>query len=169
MSPLDPRFVAFHKKHPYERFLDQEDFFSKQKHKVKVGGLKPFPRLKLFTPELVTTLFPEKDLRQHPDQINHGLCMINHGLCMRWAYMAYLLFENVELYSSYVHAFVKYNGLFYDSEMLDGVFDSSKLPANARRNAKELKTYTERKFRQDWWDGNYIKPNWFWYVELARI
>lgn len=56
--------------------------------------------------------------------------MINFGDCYKWAYIAYKLFDGVELWSSENHAFIKYKDKFYDSESLDGVKSSYKLRTN---------------------------------------
>lgn len=55
---------------------------------------------------------------------------INTGRCFMWAFLAYKLFQDVELYDTDVHAFVKYNGKFYDSETHKGVKDWRKLPCH---------------------------------------
>lgn len=54
---------------------------------------------------------------------------INYGKCFIWAYIAFHLYEDVELWSFGNHAFVKYDGKFYDSERPNGEEDWSDLPA----------------------------------------
>lgn len=46
---------------------------------------------------------------------------INFGDCFKWAWIAFKLFKNVELWSNEIHAFFKYKDKFYDSECLDGI------------------------------------------------
>lgn len=46
---------------------------------------------------------------------------INYGDCMKWAYIAYHLYEDVQLYSNKPHAFVKQGKKFYDSESPNGI------------------------------------------------
>lgn len=71
-----------------------------------------------FSPGIIhPNLFPQYP---HPMQINFGDCF-------KWAWAAFRLFNNVELYSQQCHAFIKYRGKFYDSESLDGVKVYSKL------------------------------------------
>ena len=57
---------------------------------------------------------------------------INQGHCMFWAFVAYKLYSDVELWSNEDHAFVKYNGKFYDSETPKGVDRWQELPCNSR-------------------------------------
>ena len=77
-------------------------------------------KLKKFQPGLVVRAFPEV-VKDPAD--------INMGRCMQWAYMAYCMFEGVELWSMAVHAFISYEGKFYDSERLRGVRRWMSLPA----------------------------------------
>lgn len=55
---------------------------------------------------------------------------INQGHCFAWAYIAYNLFEDVELWDTDIHAFIKYKGKFYDSDRPNGEDDWEDLPAN---------------------------------------
>jgi 3'-phosphoadenosine 5'-phosphosulfate sulfotransferase (PAPS reductase)/FAD synthetase len=55
--------------------------------------------------------------------------VINEGECFIWAYIAYHLYEDVELWSFGNHAFVKYHGKFYDSERPNGEDEWEDLPA----------------------------------------
>lgn len=54
---------------------------------------------------------------------------INSGECFKWAYIAYSLFEDVELYDLPHHAFVKYKGKYYDAECPEGEENWKDLPA----------------------------------------
>lgn len=75
-----------------------------------------------FDAQLITETF-------FPDSVDHPW-EINSGECMEWAYLAYLIFEHVELWDTYPnHAFVKWNGLFYDSEAIHGKEDPFDLAA----------------------------------------
>lgn len=124
-------------------------------------------KLRQFIPELVTESFPEEDLRNDPKQINKGLCM-------RWAYMAYQMFEGVELWYIANHAFIRYQGKFYDSERLQGEEDWKDLPANnfgvgcgCGRCQKGAGQRTLEEFKA-FWINNAIRPNWNWYDQLAQ-
>jgi hypothetical protein len=55
--------------------------------------------------------------------------VINYGECFKWGYLAYMVFEGVELWDTHGHAFVKYKGKFYDSDRPLGVLDYRELPA----------------------------------------
>jgi hypothetical protein len=57
---------------------------------------------------------------------------INYGRCFIWAYLCYSTFDNVELWTTDWHAFVKHNGKFYDSEVPNGIEDWKLLPTCAR-------------------------------------
>lgn len=59
----------------------------------------------------------------HPNFFQHynNPIEINFGDCFKWAFIAYRLFNDVELWSHEIHAFIKYRGRFYDSETLDGI------------------------------------------------
>lgn len=67
---------------------------------------------------ITETFFPDTD----PSDIN---C----GQCFQWAYLAFSLFDGVELYDLPHHAFVKYKGKYYDSECPEGEEDWRELPA----------------------------------------
>jgi hypothetical protein len=54
---------------------------------------------------------------------------INKGHCFAWSYIAYHLFEGVEIWDTDNHAFVKYKGKFYDSDRPNGEKDWKDLPA----------------------------------------
>ena len=101
-------------------------------------------KLKRFNARFITeTFFPEyKDKPQ----------VINWGQCFQWAYLAYHLFEGVELWDTHTHAFIKYNGKFYDAERPDGVLDWRELPATDCR-CKYCRTpvpHNECSFKKDW-------------------
>lgn len=77
-------------------------------------------KLAKFQPALVTKeFFPE--FINNPRRINFGRCFI-------WAYVASQMFENVELWDTDMHAFVRYMGKFYDSETLNGTVEWQELP-----------------------------------------
>ena len=82
-------------------------------------------KLRKFDPALITKEF-------FPDHVTTPE-NINHGKCYAWAYAAYLMFEDMELWdlkSRWSHAFVfnTKTGKFYDSEKLNGVVDWKELP-----------------------------------------
>ena len=98
-------------------------------------------KLKNFDPNFITeTFFSEID----PEEINMGQCF-------QWAYLAYNLFENVELWDLPHHAFVKYKGKYYDSECPNGEKDWRDLPAsNWGRWYKTPRRQTPSAFKRDW-------------------
>ena len=59
------------------------------------------------------------------------VAIINYGECFIWAYIAYRLYSNLELWDMEAHAFVRSTktGKFYDSERPQGVDDWKELPA----------------------------------------
>lgn len=77
---------------------------------------------------------------------------INWGQCFQWAYLAFLLFEDVELWDTHTHSFIKYKGKFYDSERPNGVLKWRELPA-ADCRCKYCSTpvkHTECEFKKQW-------------------
>jgi hypothetical protein len=46
---------------------------------------------------------------------------VNYGDCYKWAWIAYKIFNDVELWSHESHAFIRYRRKFYDSETLNGI------------------------------------------------
>jgi hypothetical protein len=91
---------------------------------------------------------------------NQPVEIINQGECFLWAYLAYRLYSNLELWDMGSHAFVrsKQTGKFYDSERPRGVEDWVDLPATnfgqgcgcgrCRQPARKFKT--AGKFRHSW-------------------
>jgi hypothetical protein len=85
---------------------------------------------------------------------------INQGECFLWAYLAYRLYKNVELWDMGAHAFVrdKVTGKFYDSERPQGEEDWKELPATnwgqgcgcSRCQQPARKFNVARKFRKAW-------------------
>jgi hypothetical protein len=55
--------------------------------------------------------------------------LINQGMCWQWAYLAHKTFKDVELWDTCDHAFVRYQGKFYDSQKPFGEYDWRNLPA----------------------------------------
>lgn len=88
------------------------------------------------------------------------VAVINQGECFLWAYLAYRLYKNVELWDMGSHAFVRdrVTGKFYDSEKPNGEEDWQELPATnwgkgcgcprCQEPARHFKT--ARKFRYAW-------------------
>jgi len=85
---------------------------------------------------------------------------INKGECFLWAYYAYRLYKNVELWDMGAHAFVRdrVTGKFYDSESPQGKEDWKELPATnwgkgcgcPRCHQPARKFKVARKFRKAW-------------------
>ena len=85
---------------------------------------------------------------------------INQGECFLWAYLAYRLYDDVELWDMGSHAFVrsKRTGKFYDSERPQGVKNWKDLPATnwghgcgcGRCQQPARKFKTAGKFRRSW-------------------
>ena len=96
-------------------------------------------KLSQFKPSLVTKeFFPEyKDVS-----------VINEGECFIWAYLAHLLFLDVEIWFNDCHAFVRHRGRFYDSERLKGSLDWADLPATEGGGVP--KRYSIKDFRHEW-------------------
>jgi hypothetical protein len=124
-------------------------------------------KLKRFQPELVIQAFPET-YRGNPAKINKGQCF-------RWAFIAYNLFEDVELWSYGIHAFVKVEKKFYDSERLQGEEDWKDLPAcNFGKGCGNLYCISCKKARsvsldtfQEKWGPFYHRP-WHLYQQAAE-
>ena len=78
--------------------------------------------------------------------------VINYGQCFQWAYLAYLVFEGVELWDTHTHAFIKYQGRFYDSETKDGVLNWRQLPqADCRcKYCSNAVKHDECAFKKEW-------------------
>lgn len=118
------------------------------------------PKLTEFAPKLVTTTFP-MSYQKVPSRINEGNCM-------RWAYTAYFMFPKVQLWDNVGHAFIKYQGKFYDSEALEGVDDVRDLPTN--RGRKLVSRRRSRASFEKWWAANnHVTPDWKQYRSLARM
>ena len=76
---------------------------------------------------------------------------INSGRCYDWAYYAYCLWNNVQLWSCDTHAWVHVGEKFYDSESPDGVRDYSQLGCNSRWGwEKEPKPMNIGTFKSMW-------------------
>ena len=74
---------------------------------------------------------------------------INNGDCFRWAYLAWCLYPDVELWTNPNHAWVKYQDKFYDSETPNGVDDWTDLPTCAMWN-KEPRQVSVEQFKSVW-------------------
>jgi hypothetical protein len=89
----------------------------------------------------------------HPSNINKGECFL-------WAYYAWRLYKNLELWDMGAHAFVrdKVTGKFYDSQRPNGEEDWKELPATnwgygcgcPRCQLPARKFKVARKFRKAW-------------------
>lgn len=96
----------------------------------------------------------------YSEEVAHkDLQSINYGQCYDWSWLSYLCWSNrVQLWSSENHAFVKVNGLFYDSEAVDGVCDWRLL-----RTCRDLNNefgdrfYDTRDFIYEWADEKHFR------------
>jgi len=70
-------------------------------------------KIEKFDPKFITKTFFK----------NYSPRDINRGQCFIWAYYAHLIFKDVQILFNDYHAFVKYNGKFYDSQSLNGETD----------------------------------------------
>lgn len=100
-----------------------------------------------FRPSLVTKEF-------FPDY--RDVSVINEGECFIWAYLAHLIFLDVEIWDVSCHAFVKYRGRFYDSEILRGSPDWQDLPATEDAEFPARK-HSVASFKKEW----RANPKWF--------
>src|SRR5277367_4864929 len=112
-----------------------------------------------FAPQVVIQTFPE-------DYLRHDPATINCGNCMRWAYVCYRLFDRIQLWTFGCHAFVQHDGLFYDSERLEGVKSWRDLPATrvpysncGCKYCVSALPCTLQEF-QTFWDATYHRPDW---------
>lgn len=79
--------------------------------------------------------------------------VINEGECFLWAYIVWCLYEGIELWDCGIHAFVRYNGKFYDSEKPQGEDDWKDLPAcnfGCGLGFREAERYHVVNFKRDW-------------------
>lgn len=99
---------------------------------------------------------------------------INHGHCFAWAYIAFNLFEGVELWDTDNHAFIKYHGKFYDSDRPNGEEDWKDLPACNFGNTVygrplEARCQPIEEFK-DLWQGNPERYGVTWNeLEIAAL
>jgi hypothetical protein len=84
-------------------------------------------RPSIFDADFISKTFFPKDWE------NKKLDSINTGRCYDWAYLAYCLFEDVNLWTTDNHAWIEYQGKFYDS-VSQGYDDANELPSNSNRN-----------------------------------
>ena len=103
-------------------------------------------KLSKFQAKLVTETY-FKDWND-PEQINMGRCFI-------WAYLAHQTFTCVELWHHPNHAFVRWNGKFYDAELTKGIADWRKIPAIIRNTwygkfVEPAVPSTTKEFKRDW-------------------
>jgi len=94
---------------------------------------------------------------------------INMGQCYDWAYIAYCLWANVELWTSDYHAWVKVGTKFYDSETFNGDPDLKKLGCNRRCGWGEVEPMqvSAHKFKVIW--DTYGHPNHEWDLQVEKI
>jgi len=97
-------------------------------------------KLPNFKPSLITKEF----FSSYKD-----VSVINEGECFIWAYLAHLIFKDVELWDVNCHAFVRYRGRFYDSETLRGSPDWQDLPATEGYDYPAVRM-SATKFKKEW-------------------
>jgi len=67
-----------------------------------------------------------------PNYLKHGsLSLINQGRCYDWAYYAHRLF-NAQLWTTDFHAWVRWDGNYFDSESANGFSNFMKQRCNMR-------------------------------------
>jgi len=105
-------------------------------------------KLTHFKPSLVTQHF-------FPYEVNWP-AEINHGRCFQWAYYAFCMFDGITICDTDdldctvdCHAFIKHDDRYYDSEMLQGVYDFNDLPAIAY-TSRQLVIHTPESFKELW-------------------
>lgn len=68
-----------------------------------------------------------------------------------WAYLSFHTFQDIELWDCPVHAFVRYNRKFYDSETLRGTTCYRKLPCIAQNRPSAIaRPLTLPRFKKEW-------------------
>lgn len=94
---------------------------------------------------------------------------INMGRCYDWAYIAYCLWANVELWTTDYHAWVKVGTKFYDSETFRGEPYHMSLGCNNRCGFNEIEPMpvSVHEFKETWdYHGN---PTHSWDLQLEKI
>jgi hypothetical protein len=81
---------------------------------------------------------------------------INRGNCYRWAYIAYILYKDVSLYSNDAHAFAYQYGKFFDSESPSGVTRMESLKCNKYNCKKSCHSWLHPSVDDfvEFWDEN---------------
>lgn len=80
---------------------------------------------KVFNPTFINRHF-------FPNYLKHGILdTINHGRCYDWAYYAHRLFK-AQLWTTDYHAWVRWDGRYFDSETVKGVRNFLGLRCNIR-------------------------------------
>lgn len=77
---------------------------------------------------------------------------INMGECYMWAYIAYKLYSNVDLWTNEGHAFPCQQGKFFDSESPDGVDELTCLTTNRYVDDPEESVKQSEKEFVDYWN-----------------
>lgn len=81
------------------------------------------------------------------------LSSINMGKCYDWAYKAFCLWLDVELWTTENHAWVKCGDLFFDSEALSGSPSVDRIPCNVRCGWDEVEpTPMDAESFKDFWN-----------------
>lgn len=117
-----------------------------------------------FSPGFITkTFFPEYTKNKR---------LINTGKCYDWAYIAYCLYDDIDLWTTDNHAWVEHNDAFYDSECNEnGVRDTANLGCNRRCGWFDLpptKVIDINEYKE-LWNANGAGRRHHWNSLLAEI
>lgn len=89
----------------------------------------------------------------YPREWKYGLLSsINTGRCYDWAYKAFCLWSDTELWTTERHAWVRCGDKFFDSESPNGVPSVDKIPCNERYGWDEVEptAMTVESFKEFW-------------------
>lgn len=98
------------------------------------------------------------------------LSSINTGRCYDWAYKAFCLWSDVQLWTTERHAWVQCGDKFYDSESWKGVPSLDEIPCNKRTGWDEVPpTAMDSKEFQEFWNDNGGGERFHWHLLVERI
>src|SRR5579863_6022582 len=78
---------------------------------------------------------------------------INYGECYDWAYYAYCLFPEVQLWHNRNHAWVKTRDRFFDSQYMDGIYPENDISVD-RRFSRTLAKHVSSEELQTFWNNH---------------
>lgn len=92
----------------------------------------------------------------YPEEWARGyLSRINSGRCYDWAYKAFCLWSDTDLWTTERHAWIKCGDLFFDSESPSGVQSFDRIPCNGRAGWDEVEpTAMSSEAFQIHWNNN---------------